>query len=59
MNAAQLQPTANPVLRRLDALVGEWDMVALMGGQPTGRARAVFELLEGGAMPISNSDTRE
>jgi hypothetical protein len=35
MDGAQLRPTANPVLRRLDALVGEWDMLASMEGQPT------------------------
>jgi hypothetical protein len=56
MNAAKLKPTVNPVLRRLDALVGEWDMLASMGGQPTGRARAVFEPLEEGAFLIGHVD---
>jgi hypothetical protein len=50
------QPTANPVLARLGILVGEWDMQASIGGRPTGRARATFEPLEGGAFVIQHAD---
>jgi len=56
MNAGPHRPTAGPLLRRLDALVGEWDMQASMGGQPTGRVRATFEPLEGGAFLIQHAD---
>ena len=49
------QSTPNPALRRLDALVGEWDMQASIGGQPTGSARTAFEWLEG-AFLIQRAD---
>ncbi len=32
----------NPVLKSLDVLVGEWDVVASVGGVPAGRGRATF-----------------
>jgi hypothetical protein len=56
MTAVRHEPAASPVLQRLGALVGEWDMLASMGGQPTGRARAVFEPLEAGAFLIQHVD---
>lgn len=46
----------NPVLRRLDALVGEWEMQSTVGGQPVGRGRTAFEWLEGGAFLVQHSD---
>ncbi len=56
MNEVQRKPTANPVLRRLDALVGEWDMEASIAGRPTGRARVTFEPLEAGVFLIQHAD---
>lgn len=56
MTDRQHQPAANPILARLGALVGEWDMRASIGGQPIGRARAVFEPLEEGAFLIQHAD---
>lgn len=56
MNAVRHEPAASPVLQRLGALVGEWDMLASMGGHPTGRARAVFEPLEAGAFLVQHVD---
>lgn len=49
-------PESNPTLKRLDALVGEWEIQASMGEQPLGRARATFEWLEGGAFLIQHAD---
>jgi hypothetical protein len=52
-----MQHTApNPVLRRLDALVGEWEMHASVGGQPMGRSHTAFEWLEGGAFLVQHAD---
>ena len=56
MTDSQHQPTASPMLARLGVLVGEWDMQASIGGQPTGRARATFEPLEAGAFLIQHAD---
>ena len=50
------QATPNPALRRLDALVGEWQMEASVGGQPMGRGRTAFEWLEGGAFLVQHAD---
>ena len=47
---------SNPVLRRLDALVGEWEMQASVGGQSMGTARTVFEWIEGGAFLVQRAD---
>ena len=47
--------TPNPVLRRLSALVGEWETEASVGGQPLGRGRAVFAWLETGAFLVQHS----
>ena len=41
--------TTNPILKRLDALVGEWEMRAVIGGHSLSGARSEFEWLEGGA----------
>lgn len=48
--------TRNPVLRQLDALVGEWEMEASVGGQPLGRARTEFEWLEDGAFLMQHAE---
>jgi len=40
------QQIPNPVLGRLEALVGEWETVASIGGQPTGQGHTRFEWLE-------------
>jgi hypothetical protein len=39
----------HPALARLDALVGEWDVTALIDGNPMSGGRARFEWIEGGA----------
>ena len=49
MTDSRRPPHENPVLVRLDRLVGAWEMDASMGGQPRGRALVTFELLDGGA----------
>jgi hypothetical protein len=48
------QPSRNPALERLDALVGEWTMEAGFPGGPPwpGDARVSFEWLEGGMFLI-------
>jgi hypothetical protein len=51
------QQTLNPTLKQLDALVGEWEMQASIGGQPLGKSRARFEWLEGGAFLVEHADT--
>jgi hypothetical protein len=48
--------TTNPVLKRLDALVGEWEMQASIGGQPTAAARSSFTWLEEGAFLILHAE---
>lgn len=56
MTVRPLPPNTDPTLRRLNALVGEWDMLAFLDGLPTARARAVFEPLAGGAFLIQSVD---
>lgn len=50
------QPTLNHALKRLNALVGEWEMQASVGGQPMGRGRTVFAWREGGAFLVQHAD---
>ena len=50
------QPAPNPVLGRLDALVGEWEMEASVGGRPMGRARTAFAWLQEGAFLVQHAD---
>jgi hypothetical protein len=51
------QPTPHPAMRRLDALVGEWEMQVSVHGQPLqGRGRTTFEWLEGGAFLVQHAD---
>jgi hypothetical protein len=52
-------PRANPGLLRLEALVGEWETEASVGGQSLGRGRAVFEWLEGGAFLVQHSEVEQ
>jgi hypothetical protein len=44
-----MQDRPNPVLRRLDALVGEWETEVSIEGQLMARGNTVFEWLEGGS----------
>ena len=55
-NSKEQLPEPNPVLRRLDALVGKWDVQASMGEQPLGRAQTTFEWLEGEAFLVQHTD---
>jgi len=48
--------TPHAALERLNVLVGEWKLQASVGGQPVGRARAVFAWLEGGAFLVQHTD---
>jgi hypothetical protein len=48
--------TPNPLLGRLEVLVGDWEMRASIGGQPTGVARASFRWLDGGAFLVQHAD---
>jgi hypothetical protein len=50
------RPARNPVLGRLDALVGEWKVHASIGGQPVGSGRTTFEWMEGGAFLVQRTD---
>jgi hypothetical protein len=51
------KPQRNPVLGRLDALVGEWEMQASIGGQELGgRARTAFEWIEDGAFLVQHAE---
>ena len=50
------QPTPNPALKQLDALVGEWEMQASVGGQPMVRGRTAFAWVEGGAFLVQHAD---
>jgi len=46
----------NPALARLDALVGAWEFVPSVGGQPVGRGRSTFAWIEDGAFLRQHSD---
>ncbi len=52
-------PHPNPALLPLSAFVGAWEWEAVVGGQPIGRGRTVFEWLEGGAFLIQHSDAEQ
>lgn len=45
----------SPVLRRLDALMGEWEMSVEVGRHTVAGARAVFEWLEDGAFAVQRA----
>jgi hypothetical protein len=46
----------NRSLRRLNTLVGEWEMQASVDGQMVGRGRTAFEWPEGGAFLVKHAD---
>jgi len=46
----------NPVLGRLDVLVGEWDMRASVAGRVMGSGRTTFEWVEGGAFLAQHAE---
>lgn len=50
------RPAQSPVLRRLDALVGEWDMEASVGGQVVAYGRTSFDWLAGEPFLIQRAD---
>jgi hypothetical protein len=45
----------SPLLRRLDALAGEWEMAVSKGGRPMGRSRTTFVWLHG-AFLVQNAE---
>lgn len=44
------------VLRRLDALVGEWQVEAIVDGKPVARSRSVFAWMDGGMFLVQHAD---
>lgn len=50
------QAQTGSVLNRLDALVGEWEMDAIIGGQTLGRARTTFGWIEGGQFLLQHAE---
>jgi hypothetical protein len=49
------EKAANPVLRRLDMLVGEWTTQAMVGGRVVGTGRTAFQWTEGGAFLVGHA----
>jgi hypothetical protein len=56
MQSEQRQLSANPVLRRLDALAGEWQMEAITEGRVVARSRSVFEWLPDGMFLVQQAE---
>ena len=50
------QQTRSPGLGRLDPLVGEWDVEAIVEGRTVATGRTTFEWLEGGAFLVQRAD---
>lgn len=51
------RPKPNPLLRRLDALVGEWTIVAIVDGKPVGgQGRTRFEWRDGESFLVQHAD---
>ncbi|QLD89607.1 hypothetical protein HWV07_11425 [Natronomonas salina] len=50
---------SNPVLGRLDALVGEWEMQMSIGEQTLSGGRATFEWIEDGAFLVYRGEAEE
>ncbi|HEY3008499.1 MAG TPA: hypothetical protein VGJ63_10625 [Micromonosporaceae bacterium] len=50
------RPALNPALRRLGALVGEWDMEASVGGRVVAYGRTSFDWLAGEPFVIQHAD---
>jgi hypothetical protein len=46
---------AGDAIRRLDALVGQWEFAASVGGHVMARGRASFEWIEGGAFVLRST----
>jgi hypothetical protein len=49
-------PQRNPLLGRLEALVGEWEMHAKLGGQTMAGGHTEFHWIEDGAFLIQHAD---
>jgi hypothetical protein len=58
-NASVQAPWPNEALRRLEPLVGDWEIVASIGGKPLGRGRSTFAWLEGGAFLVQHSEVEQ
>jgi hypothetical protein len=56
MNGIEAAARANPALRRLDVLVGGWQMQASVAGRPMAVGHTEFAWLEGGAFLVQHSD---
>lgn len=50
------QQTRNAALSRLDALVGDWEVEAVVEGRTVATGRTTFEWLEGGAFLLQHAD---
>jgi hypothetical protein len=48
--------STNPLLRRLDALMGEWQVEAAIDGRPLARSTSVFEWLPGGMFLVQHAE---
>lgn len=50
---------SHPALKRLEALVGEWEIQVFVGGQPIGRggAKATFEWMQGEKFLVQHART--
>lgn len=46
----------HPALRRLEVLVGEWDVQTIIESQDLGRVWSTFEWVEGGAFLVQRTD---
>lgn len=58
MSDAPQRPTsANPALRRLDALIGEWSMLASSDGKPLVAGRTTFAWSTEGDFVVQRADT--
>jgi hypothetical protein len=52
----QQQQRRSPALDRLDQLVGEWELEAIVEGRTVVTGRTTFEWLEGGAFLVQRAD---
>lgn len=56
MNDVERGAGTNPVLRRLDTLVGEWQMQASVSGRAMALGRTAFAWLDGGAFLVQHAE---
>jgi hypothetical protein len=56
LNGMERQTTRNAALARLDALVGTWDMTAVIQGAEMSGASCSFEWIEEGAFLVMHAD---